>query len=125
MTSIRPGETAVAPQHAQRTRRAKTALLGAVALGAAATAGVGDRAFLSGTAAAAQTAPTKPAASAQLPSFAEVVDQVKPAVVSVRVKNISGQESQIMPGMGEFNWPDSVLPDDHPFREFFKHAQPA
>ena len=25
-----------------------------------------------------------------------------------------------MPGMGEFNWPDSDLPDDHPFREFFK-----
>jgi serine protease Do len=119
MTSIRPGETAVAPQRAQRTRRTKAALLGAVALGAAATAGVGDRALLSGTAAAAQTAPTKPAASAQLPSFAEVVDRVKPAVVSVRVK-MNDQESQTMPGMGEFNWPDSDLPDDHPFREFFK-----
>ena len=32
---------------------------------------------------------------------------------------MNDQESQTMPGMGEFNWPDSDLPDDHPFREFF------
>jgi serine protease Do len=56
----------------------------------------------------------------QVPSFADVVEQVSPAVVSVRVK------AKIQPtsdgGPGFFSGPNGFddLPDDHPMKRFFK-----
>ncbi len=50
-------------------------------------------------------------------SFADLVEAVKPAVVSIRVEGVQ-ESSRFSPRDGlEFNFPD--LPDDHPFRRFF------
>src|SRR5271154_519114 len=91
----------------------RAALLGAVALAA-----------LGGVAFEASVAPVDAAATgAQAPagpaSFADVVDRVKPAVVSVKVKlsdadQVDDEDSQEMPGM-----PD--IPKDSPFYRFFRH----
>jgi serine protease Do len=91
----------------------RAALLGAVALAA-----------LGGVAAETSVAPVSAAAtSEQAPagpaSFADVVDRVKPAVVSVKVKlsdadQVDDEDSQGMPGM-----PD--IPKDSPFYHFFRH----
>jgi serine protease Do len=91
----------------------RAALLGAVALAA-----------LGGVAAETSVAPVFAAAtSEQAPagpaSFADVVDRVKPAVVSVKVKlsdadQVDDEDSQGMPGM-----PD--IPKDSPFYHFFRH----
>src|SRR6202021_2802182 len=91
----------------------RAALLGAVALAA-----------LGGVAAETSVVPVSAAAtSAQPPagpaSFADVVDRVKPAVVSVKVKlsdadQVDDEDSQGMPGM-----PD--IPKDSPFYHFFRH----
>jgi serine protease Do len=91
----------------------RAALLGAVAL--AALAGVAAETSVAPVSAAATTAqaPAGPA------SFADVVDRVKPAVVSVKVKlsdadQVDDDDSQAMPGM-----PD--IPKDSPFYHFFRH----
>ncbi len=91
----------------------RAALLGAVALAA-----------LGGVAFESSVAPVDAAAtSAQAPagpaSFADIVDRVKPAVVSVKVKlsdadQVDDDDSQGMPGM-----PD--IPKDSPFYRFFRH----
>jgi serine protease Do len=90
----------------------RAALLGAVALTA-----------LSGVAFETSLAPVSAAAtSAQAPagpaSFADVVDRVKPAVVSVKVKlsdadQVDDEDSQATPGM-----PD--IPKNSPFYHFFR-----
>jgi serine protease Do len=90
----------------------RAALLGAVALTA-----------LSGVAFETSLAPVSAAAtSAQAPagpaSFADIVDRVKPAVVSVKVKlsdadQVDDEDSQAMPGM-----PD--IPKNSPFYHFFR-----
>ena len=91
----------------------RAALLGAVAL--AALAGVAAETSVAPVSAAATTAqaPAGPA------SFADVVDRVKPSVVSVKVKlsdadQVDDDDSQAMPGM-----PD--IPKDSPFYHFFRH----
>jgi serine protease Do len=91
----------------------RAALLGAVALAA-----------LGGVAFETSVAPVSAeATSAQAPagpaSFADVVDHVKPAVVSVKVKlsdadQVDNEDTQGMPGM-----PD--IPKDSPFYHFFRH----
>ena len=91
----------------------RAALLGAVALAA-----------LGGVAFETSVAPVDAAAtSAQAPagpaSFADVVDRVKPAVVSVKVKlsdadPVDDSDSDGMPGM-----PD--IPKNSPFYHFFRH----
>jgi serine protease Do len=96
------------PSHSLRA-----ALLGAVALAA-----------LGGVAFETSVAPVSAeATSAQAPagpaSFADVVDRVKPAVVSVKVKlsdadQVDDDDSQGMPGMPDF-------PKDSPFYRFFRH----
>ena len=55
---------------------------------------------------------------ASLPaSFADLVEAVKPAVVSISVQGVE-ETSRFSPRDGlEFNFPD--LPKDHPFRQFF------
>ncbi len=92
----------------------RAALLGAVAL--AALGGVAFEASVAPVDAAATTAqaPAGPA------SFADVVDRVKPAVVSVKVKlsdadQVDDEDSDGMPpGM-----PD--IPKNSPFYHFFRH----
>src|SRR6202161_4942452 len=91
----------------------RAALLGAVALAA-----------LGGVAVETSVAPVSAAAtSAQPPagpaSFADVLDRVKPAVVSVKVKlsdadQVDDEDSEGTPGM-----PD--IPKNSPFYHFFRH----
>src|SRR6516164_2328692 len=91
----------------------RAALLGAVALAA-----------LGGVAFETSVAPVSAAAtSAQAPagpaSFADVVDRVKPAVVSVKVKlsdadQVDDEGADGVPGM-----PD--IPKNSPFYHFFRH----
>ena len=91
----------------------RAALLGAVALAA-----LGGAAFETSVApvSAAATSAQAPAGPA---SFADVVDRVKPAVVSVKVKlsdadQVDDEDSDGIPGM-----PD--IPKNSPFYRFFKH----
>jgi serine protease Do len=79
----------------------------------------GGTAFLAASAPLA-TAQVQPAAQievpavANAPSFADLVEAVKPAVVSVVVEGSqSGQQIE------EFNFQFPDLPNDHPFRDFF------
>ena len=91
----------------------RAALLGAVALAA-----------LGGVAAETSVAPVSAAATgAQAPagpaSFADIVDRVKPAVVSVKVKlsdadQVDDEDSDGIPGL-----PD--IPKNSPFYRFFRH----
>jgi serine protease Do len=94
----------------------RAALLGAVALAA-----------LGGVAVETSVAPVSAAATSTQPaggpaSFADIVDRVKPAVVSVKVKlsdadqvdDDDSQGSQGMPGL-----PD--IPKNSPFYHFFRH----
>ena len=50
-------------------------------------------------------------------SFADLAEKVRPAVVSIQIKN-GGKKSKTSRNMPEFNMPD--LPDGHPLNEFFK-----
>jgi serine protease Do len=91
----------------------RAALLGAVAL--AALGGVAVETSVAPVSAAATTAqaPAGPA------SFADVVDRVKPAVVSVKVKlsdadQVDDDDSDAAPGL-----PD--IPKNSPFYRFFRH----
>jgi serine protease Do len=91
----------------------RAALLGAVALAA-----------LGGVAFETSAVPVSAAASTAQPatgpaSFADVVDRVRPAVVSVKVKvdaadPVDDEDSQGMPGL-----PD--IPKNSPFYHFFRH----
>ncbi|WP_438646684.1 trypsin-like peptidase domain-containing protein [Salinarimonas soli] len=60
----------------------------------------------------------KPAA---VPSFADVVERVKPAVVSVRVKTKAVAAADTGERGGRFGMPD--LPDDHPLAELFRRFE--
>lgn len=66
----------------------------------------------------AQAAPVSVTAQAQ-PSFSELVEKVRPAVVSVRVKgevqNVSNDGQQMFGGQGL-----DQLPDGHPLKRFFR-----
>ncbi|WP_246742696.1 Do family serine endopeptidase [Microvirga splendida] len=97
-----------APRGHRRTIR--SALLGAVAL-----ATVAGGAMLP---AFAQAPQTMAAPQATMPSFADVVERVKPAVVSVRAKG--GEKKMAQASSDRQGSPDFNLPDDHPFQEFFK-----
>jgi serine protease Do len=106
-----------------RPRKTRAALLGAVALATVAgTVGATVPPTL------AQAPQTAVAAASTVPSFADVVERVKPAVVSVRAKGGDTKEAQTSSdrqtgpnfNLPDFNLPNFDLPDDHPFREFFK-----
>ena len=63
--------------------------------------------------------------AAQVPSFADVVEAVSPAVVSVRVQSNVEQtsdQSNFSFGFGGRGFED--LPDDHPLKRFFKEYGP-
>ena len=91
----------------------RAALLGAVALAA-----LGGVAFETSVA-PVDAAATSVQANAGPASFADVVDRVKPAVVSVKVKlsdadTVDDEDSGAVPGM-----PD--IPKNSPFYRFFRH----
>lgn len=93
-------------------------LVGAVSLGVLGT--LGNQAFLSGpTAAYAEAVRVE---GQQVVGFADVVEKVKPAVVSVRVK--STVETATFNGLGNTPFESLPgfrdLPKDHPFNRFFR-----
>ena len=81
----------------------------------------GGAAFLAASAPIA-TAQVQPAAQISVPamanplSFADLVESVKPAVVSIVVE---GEDKTQQMGGGQFNFQFPDLPDDHPFKDFF------
>src|SRR3954470_21765480 len=68
------------------SNRRKTAWLGAAALAALIAGGAGESGFIPPSLPAYAQAPLVASTTQSMPSFADVVDKVKPAVVSVRVK---------------------------------------
>src|SRR5690606_16473017 len=94
--------------------RFRKRLLAAVATAAVAGA-VGLGAVTSGTQPVRADA-VRVDQTAQMPSFADVVEKVSPAVVSVRVKSDVETTSSDVPGMF-FDMPGlDQLPDDHPLK---------
>ncbi len=89
-----------------------TAVAGGIALlGTALAAG------LDHPAAEAQVTPQSPMAVQSLPSFADMIDQVQPAVVTVSTtERVRGS------GFRAFEFPFDV-PEDSPFHDFFKQFQ--
>ncbi|MGV3489851.1 MAG: Do family serine endopeptidase [Devosia sp.] len=99
--------------------------IGASALAIIAGIGGGSAFVAATTASTAQTAQLVPAAQisapavTNAPNFADLVEAVKPAVVSIVVEGAEqGRNLQRGGRQFEFNFPD--LPDDHPFRDFFQ-----
>jgi len=86
----------------------------------------GGSAFLAASAPSA-TAQVQPAAQIDVPAvsnvtgFADLVEAVQPAVVSIVVEaeNAGGGFGRGGRGGGEFNFEFPDLPEDHPFRDFF------
>jgi len=103
-----------APQKPTRNRSRLLAAAASLAIAGA----IGFGAVTTGTAPVLADAVKVDAA--QVPSFADVVEHVSPAVVSVRVK------AKVQPmsddGNGFFQGPDGFdnLPDNHPLKRFFK-----
>ncbi|CAN7538691.1 hypothetical protein ASC89_09365 [Devosia sp. Root413D1] len=101
--------------------------LGASALAILAGIG-GGTAFVAATApSTAQTATLVPAAQitapavTNAPNFADLVEAVKPAVVSIIVEGGEKEDARDLQRGGpqfKFDFPD--LPNDHPFRDFFE-----
>ena len=87
----------------------------------------GGSAFLaaSSPSVVAQQAQVQPAAQISVPNvnnvtgFADLVDAVKPAVVSIVVEGDTPRQMQ-RGGGREFNFEFPDLPDDHPFKDFFE-----
>ncbi|MGN6488449.1 MAG: Do family serine endopeptidase [Devosia sp.] len=99
--------------------------IGASALAILAGLG-GGTAFVAATApsTAQQAAKLVPAAqitapAVNAPNFADLVDAVKPAVVSIIVEGAEKQDRQLQRGGGQFNFNFPDLPDNHPFKDFF------
>jgi serine protease Do len=103
-----------------RTRRwlGASALALLVGIGGVSTAFV-----MTGQTATAQVQPAAqiivpPAAQPQT-GFADLVEAVKPAVVSILVEAEESSEMMQRRGGGQFNFNFPDLPPDHPFRDFF------
>ncbi|MBX6321639.1 MAG: DegQ family serine endoprotease [Rhodospirillaceae bacterium] len=95
----------------RRLARGAAAAAGAALLGTALVAG------LDGPAAVAQVTPQSPMAVQALPSFADMIDQVQPAVVTVSTS------ARVRGGaFRTFEFPFDV-PKDSPFYDFFKQFQ--
>jgi serine protease Do len=105
-----------------RLRRRRSLLLGsafALVLGGAVA---GELTIAAPTPAAAQTTTSQPMPEqARMMSFANLVEKVKPAVVSVRVKTSEEDNTQLS-RMMPFFFRD--LPPDHPLRRFFGNQIP-
>ena len=99
------------------SNRRKTAWLGAAALAALIAGGAVESGFVPPAVPAYAQAPIAVSATQPMPSFADVVDKVKPAVVSVRVKlenAVSNEDGFQSFGSGNL---DQLPPQ---LREFFK-----
>ena len=99
------------------SNRRKTAWLGAAALAALIAGGAVERGFIPPSLPAYAQAPLVASTTQLMPSFADVVDKVKPAVVSVRVKlenAVSNEDGFQSFGSGNL---DQLPPQ---LREFFK-----
>ena len=99
------------------SNRRKTAWLGAAALAALIAGGAVESGFVPPAVPAYAQAPIAVSATQPMPSFADVVDKVKPAVVSVRVKlenAVSNEDGFQSFGRGNL---DQLPPQ---LREFFK-----
>src|SRR3954470_17292488 len=99
------------------SNRRKTAWLGAAALAALIAGGAVESGFVPPAVPAYAQAPIAVSATQPMPSFADVVDKVKPAVVSVRVKlenAVSNEDGFQSFGRGNL---DQFPPQ---LREFFK-----
>ncbi|MGJ3263199.1 MAG: Do family serine endopeptidase [Salinarimonas sp.] len=103
----------------------RTALLAAVAVGALGAAGIGAGPFQAAPPAQAQTseapsgALTLEAPQTQVASFADVVERVRPAVVSVRTR--IGADAAMATGRGFPGLPPGMdIPEDSPLHEFFE-----
>jgi serine protease Do len=99
--------------------------IGASALAIIAGIGGGSAFVAATTASTAQTAEVIPAAQitvpavTNVPNFADLVEAVKPAVVSIVVEGADQRRNLQRGGRQfQFNFPD--LPDNHPFRDFFE-----
>jgi len=100
--------------------------IGASALAILAGLG-GGTAFVAATApsSAQQDAKLVPAAqimapaATTAPNFADLVEAVKPAVVSIIVEGNERESRQLQRGGRQFNFNMPDLPDDHPFKDFF------
>jgi serine protease Do len=101
-----------APHSHSFTRKRLMAAVASVAIAGA----IGLGAITSGT--APVLADAVHVQAPQVPSFADVVERVSPAVVSVKVK-AKVQATADDGGFGMFQGPDG-LPDNPPLREFFK-----
>jgi len=110
-----------APKSPQ-TRFRSRALLG-TALAALIVGGIAGQAVVgSHTPAYADAVRVQP--SAQLPSFADLVDKVKPAVVSVRVKSTSTEADDAAAGPDTFGFPSpDQFPPGSPMERFFRQFQ--
>jgi len=105
------------PTAARRARRRTSFLFGAVALGALVAAGAIEGVLLPPTAAIAQSAPAPVLAAPGQASFADIVDKVKPAVVSVRVKIAAeAMSDEDGPAMENFDMPEGM-------EKFFRRFQ--
>ena len=102
----------VAPLPFKSSGRLRHALVGAVAVAALGAVAVGEDVFAPARALAEAAAPASGPAS-----FADIVDHVKAAVVSVKVKMSDGGEAT---GEGEGESPDMPFPPGSPFERFFK-----
>lgn len=88
----------------------------------------GGTAFVAATSqqVSAQTATVQNAAQIVAPkvnepvSFADLVDAVKPAVVSIVVEGSENSTRRMGPRGGDFNFEFPDLPDDHPLKKFFE-----
>jgi serine protease Do len=98
------------------TQRLKAVLVGSVFALALGGFALGEASYVFGNAANAQNLSAPPAAAPTVPSFADVVERVQPAVVSIRVKT---DEPVSVARGGDDNLPPGLGPDS-PFYDFFK-----
>lgn len=97
----------------------RAALAGSVAVFAL---GVATVVGTNGSQKNAAHAELKTVVATQTPSFADVVEAVRPAVVSVRVKQTGEREDRVSNRRGDRDEFPSFrdLPDDHPMKRFFR-----
>ncbi|WP_425418979.1 Do family serine endopeptidase [Oricola indica] len=93
----------------------------AAALIATTVLGVGISGFSAATSGVANAEAVRIETPAVAPGFADIIEKVSPAVVSVRVK------SDIQPASSDFSFGGrgfDDLPDDHPLKKFFREFGP-
>ena len=119
-----PRSSTLAQQTGAKSRPARA---GMVAASVAALAAAGALAFVPGEFARPAHAEATAAATVETPygraplSFADLVEKVKPSVVSVSVVNDGGAAKVADNGRGGGGMTIPELPEDHPLHDFFKN----